>query len=91
MILTHFLPGINGICNDDFAIERHLLLAFIAILRINCEGSNVLWNLVELNDVLLGLSMSRAYGTEDQNGILAWQEAPGANTMWLPRECSVCN
>jgi len=65
MIVAHFLPGIDRICNDDFAIERHRLLAFIAIFRMKNNGSSALWNLVELYYVLFGLSMGKTNGTED--------------------------
>ena len=83
MVFSHFLPGVDRITNDKFAIERHWLTAFIAVLCVKCEGSGRLWNVEYLDNMYLGFFWSKRYGTEDHDGILTWQEPPSTNAMRL--------
>ncbi len=72
MIFSHFLPRVDRISNDKFAIKRHWLTAFVSVVCVKCEGSGSLWNLEYFNNMYLGFFWSKRYGTEDHDRILTW-------------------
>jgi hypothetical protein len=65
MIFSHFLPGIDGICDDETAIQPHPLSAFVAILRIDLEESSRVRNFEEFHDMNFGCFWRTGYGAED--------------------------
>jgi hypothetical protein len=70
MVVAHFLPGIDGICNNEIAIETHSLTALVAILRVDLEEPIRVGYLEKLHDMNFGCFWCTGYGAEDQDAVL---------------------